>query len=203
MTGAILKSAGSWWQQQDGTSYIYQFQRFWRENGYFPCVLSPLKTINEEILLGKLLSSSALSFYVDKIEAKNHVSRAIRDRRLDKLKIPDTLRVYSDVEDFVRFLPREKCLVKASHGSGMSKIFDPKAGIDDSTKVQLHAWLNTDYSLMSGETCYKGIVPKIFPETLLLCSNGSYPMDLYVDWIRTIASMQQWFLSNRHKGPLL
>lgn len=170
--------------QRSVNEILFQLERFVRDNGYFPCLISTCKTINEEVLVGKLFSHSGLSVYVDKLKSKSYVRRLIKLNNLNDLKIPEVRRVYSGVEEFLRSLPTEKCVVKANHGSAMWRIFDPVSGLKSPTEAELRCWLDTDYSVNSGEHCYRHIKPTLFTEELLENSDTTQPLDIKIHCCR-------------------
>lgn len=180
---------------------VSQLRYFERCTGYHPCIVCPTKTLNEEILILKIRSSSRLNVYTDKIMVKELIKKRIdTEPSLSGLAIPQTLGVYTNTSELMGALPQEDCIIKANHGSGMVYYYKVGQGIQHSDAPDFNDWLNTDYSVQSGEKCYEGIVPALFSERLLFCSDGNLPMDIKVHCARGSVLMTQ--LLDRSKGEL-
>lgn len=125
-------------------------------------------TFNEKLMWLKLNEDYSLkTTCADKYLVRNYV----RQSGYSKLLI-DLYEVYEDVEEIdFKKLP-DRFVMKCTHGSGFNIICRNKEEIDEAKiKLQLKKWMNMDYSLVSAETHYSSIKPRVIIEKFLSDKN--------------------------------
>lgn len=113
------------------------------------------------------------NMYVDKIRAKEHVSRIIGSDHVAKI-----FRIWADPKDISFDEMPNSFVLKCNHGSGMNLIVHDKSKIDvDSIRATINEWLSIDYYSIGREYQYKGISPAVFAEELLEHDGGGDMVD--------------------------
>lgn len=158
---------------------FFQKLRFFKRTQYWPSLSNP-KTINEQIFKLKINSSLKDFRYVDKLLVRESVQDIIDDNAFNNLFLPEILHVNKQTEEFFKNLPLQKAFLKANHGSGMCKYYEPLEGLCTDDKKAISDWLQLDYAFFSGERCYSKIDRKLFAEKPLNCADGSLPDDIKV-----------------------
>lgn len=158
---------------------LFQKLRFFKRTQYWPSLSNP-KTINEQIFKLKINSSEKDFRYVDKLLVRESVQDIIDNNAFNNLFLPEILHEDNYPEAFFKNLPSQKAFLKANHGSGMCKYYDPLVGLGFDDQKAISDWLKLDYAFFSGERCYSKIDRKLFAEKPLTCADGSLPDDIKV-----------------------
>ncbi len=136
-------------------------------------LLTP-KTFIEKINAYKVLyRERPLSQYCDKFAVKDLVIQQVGASHV----IP-TLACYDHVEEIQLADLPDRFVMKATHGSGWNIFCHDKSALDwEKCKADLHKWMAEDLFSRFREWSYKGIIPRIIVEPLLLDSDGKLPKD--------------------------
>ena len=127
--------------------------------------LNQPRTFNEHLLRSKLDGEHhALTHLVDKAKVKNWVAERIAEEHI----IP-TLGVYEQPEDVPVDTLQRPCILKPTHASGHVLILKgaDEEPTPDVIQHELTAWQHMNHYLVSGESQYRDIRPRIICEPLL------------------------------------
>lgn len=131
------------------------------------------RTLNEHIQAYMLRGRSpGLRVAADKLATRELVRRIGGEALLVPL-----LGVWSRAQDVpLETLPRP-CVLKGSAGSGQVIFLRPDRREDPAQlRLTLQRWLDTDYSLVSREWCYRGVPRRILAEALLADPAAADPL---------------------------
>lgn len=150
-------------------SYLLSCRVFKRTFGWWPKLRHP-HSFNEWLFMRKVMLPRAASFvpWVDKRLAKQSVESALMGTGVE-CKVAKTLHHATHADDpfFEGVLPR--CVVKGTHGSGMTILVNEPRRLSPKEKASLHAWMSTDYFTGSREPGYRHLKPGIIAEEFLPC----------------------------------
>jgi hypothetical protein len=163
-------------------------RRFQEVHGY-PLNLDKPRSLSEKIQWIKLHRDlRPLAPFVDKYAVRAFVKTRIGEEYLVPL-----IGIYDRFADTdIDALPGAFAL-KTTHGCGWNVIAEDKSRVDwKAVRRKVNRWLRSDYSLLYGEACYKGLKGRIMIEKYLedspgrlndykfYCCNGE-PLGLHVD----------------------
>lgn len=134
----------------------HALRRFRQSNGRFPS--DALTGFNDIIFRRKMdLWDQDLSLYADKIAVREYVARNVGSKYLVPLQ-----GVYDSPEAIRPEQLHYPCVIKSNHASGHFLFLnEPVVSLDCDL---LRDWLVTDWFLLYGEPCYRGITPRLFVE---------------------------------------
>jgi len=146
---------------------------FYRTFGFMPNLFKP-QTFNEKIQAYKLFyHRQDLAYYADKIKVRDYVRNAIGEEFL----IP-FIGVFSDPDEIDFDQLPEQFVIKATHGSGWTRVCFKKSELDwQAQKFEMRNWLNSNYFDKYGEYAYKNIPPRLIIENLMMDESGEIPKD--------------------------
>ena len=157
-------------------SYILSCRVFMRTYGFRPRLQRP-RTLNEWLFARKVTLPRSVSFapWVDKHLAKESVTKALHGNDV-QCNVARTLHYATSADDafFNGELPR--CVVKGTHGSGMTILIESPRHLTADEKAQMRRWLTVDYFWGSREPSYRHLKPGIIAEEFLPC-DGLVPED--------------------------
>lgn len=148
-------------------------KRFKRKFGYFPNLDDP-RTFNEKIQWRKLHDHNPLMITCsDKFAVRGWVTDKVGPQYL----VPLIATVDSADDIPWESLP-EAFVIKASHGSGWTRVVFDKSECDrEQITRDCRRWLKTNYYDSLREWQYKTIQPRLVMEELLLTPEGDLPTD--------------------------
>ena len=140
---------------------------------YWPHIKEP-RTFNEKILHRKLYTDKDI---FTKVEDKWRVREYVEDRYGSEI-LPDVYCVTDDPKEIpFKDLPNQ-FVVKATHGSGWSRVVTDKATVDfQDLKSECSQWLSQKYPSTSNEYWYHGIKPRILIEEYIDEEGEKAPID--------------------------
>ncbi len=162
--------------------------RFEAVHGY-PLNLDQPRSLSEKIhWIKRYRDLRPLAPFVDKYAVRDFVKARIGETHLVPL-----IGVYERFDDIdIEVLPAAFAL-KATHGSNWNVLVKDKGEVDwKAVRRKVNRWLGSDFSLVRGEACYKGVPGRIVVERHLqdaagqlndykfYCCNGE-PLGLHVD----------------------
>ncbi len=157
-------------------SYLLSFRVFMRTYGFRPSLKRP-RTLNEWLFARKVMLPRSVSFapWVDKHLAKESVANTLHKQDVE-CHVARTLHYATSADDafFNAELPR--CVVKGTHGSGMTILIESPRRLTEDEKNQMRQWLTVDYFWGSREPSYRHLKPGIIAEEFLP-SDGLVPED--------------------------
>ena len=157
-------------------TYLLGARVFQRSYGLWPRVRRP-RTFNEWLFAQKVTTPRSCSYapWVDKHLAKKSVAELMEGAETPCL-FTKTLHYTTSAEDpyFLSELPR--CVVKGTHGSGMTILVKEPRHLTDDERALLKQWLLADYFWGSREPSYRHLQPGIITEEFLPCE-GLVPED--------------------------
>ena len=128
------------------------------------------ETFNEKLQF-KLMHDRRpiLKVYGDKLRAREYVLQ-----HAPSLRVPRVLGRGSTVEQVMAAIPRERWVMKASHGASMVYLPNPGGEPDHAEMRRLaRSWLQTDYSFLHWEWQYHNLSRQVYFEEFL--GDGSGP----------------------------
>lgn len=157
-------------------SYLLSYRIFQRTYGFRPRLRRP-RTLNEWLFTRKVTLPKDISFapWVDKHLVKESVATTMKDAT-EQCHIAKTLHFSTDADDtfFDSVLPR--CVVKGTHGSGMTILVREPRRLTDDEKNTMRRWLAVEYFWGSREPSYRHLQPGIIVEEFLP-GDGLVPED--------------------------
>lgn len=169
--GALGKTLAKILPDRPWASYLLSFRVFKRTFGFWPSLRHP-RTLNEWLFMRKVTLPRSTSFapWVDKHLAKQFVTETMRDTAVE-CRVAKTLHYATRADDafFDRVLPR--CVIKGTHGSGMTILVKSPRLLTDEEKQALQAWMTMDYFQGSREPSYRHLQPGIIAEEFLPCDH--------------------------------
>ncbi|MES2981267.1 MAG: ATP-grasp fold amidoligase family protein [Verrucomicrobiota bacterium] len=165
--------------------------QFKESHGYYPDIDHPL-SLSQKLMWIKLHHRlDDLSPYVDKLKARDFVSKTIGEAYLIPL-----LGVFDSFDEIDFDTLPNQFVMKASHGCKWNIIVKDKNNFNkQQAEMKFNRWLKMTYGTVSGETCYRPLKGKILIEKYLeeesgyltdfkfYCCNGQ-PLGLHVDFDR-------------------
>lgn len=130
------------------------------------------RSFNEKIIHLMLYDRNPLrKLATDRIKVRDYIKKKCKS-----CKFPKILWCGKNITKEVwKSLPR-KCVIKGSHGSGMTKIIDKEKDSFIKVKNQTEFWLNVDYSQVWREWAY-ATVDKLLIIEEFLSDNEEIPLD--------------------------
>ncbi len=142
--------------------------------GYWPRVSNP-RSFNEKIIARKL-SNERTELY-SRVSDKYAVREFVRERVGDDV-LADLYHVGNDPNSIPFEEFPEGFVVKATHGSGWTRVVEAKAESDlNALRKDCQEWLQTRYGSRSREYWYEDIDPQILVEELLWDPQFGIPRD--------------------------
>ena len=179
--------------------WLYSILDFRFYHGYFPNLNRP-RTFCEHLLRLKL-SAEILDPMRQFVTDKEHVKTYIRATIGDRYNVP-THAVLRSGEEVDAFIFPSRCMIKATHASGMRMLRRNAGDIVDRT--ELKRWLAQPFYPKTREAHYRYLTPKIIIEDLLLF-DGRLPLDYKIHCFfgrPKLIHVMPNRLSNRIAGPL-
>lgn len=165
--GALGKTLAKILPDTPWASYLLSCRVFRRNYGFWPRLRQP-RTFNEWLFKQKVMLPKSTSFapWVDKQLAKDFVSSALKNCSAP-CRVAKTLHHTSSADDafFRGVVPR--CVIKGTHGSGMTILVREPRLLTDEEKASLHEWLAHDYFWGSREPSYRHLTPAVIAEEFL------------------------------------
>ena len=131
------------------------------------------KTFNEKLQWLKLFYyGKSEADLVDKLKVKNHIEKVLGEQYV----LP-TIKVWDSADEIIFDQLPEEYVLKCNHDSGSVYFSTNFSSLDQKTiKDNLNKKLRTNYYWSGRETPYKYVIPKVFAEPLMRCTNVK---DLY------------------------
>jgi len=174
--GGVGKTLARILPDKPWASYLLAFRVFKRTYGFRPRLQRP-RTLNEWLFARKVMLPRSISFaqWVDKHLAKESVETMLHGKGV-KCQIAKTLHYATSADDsfFNGELPR--CVVKGTHGSGMTILIESPRHLTEKEKSDMKRWLQENYFWGSREPSYRHLQPGIIIEEFLPC-DGLVPED--------------------------
>lgn len=152
-------------------SYLLSYRVFMRTYGFRPRLNNP-RTLNEWLFARKVSLPKSISFapWVDKHLAKESVARVMQGASEECL-VAKTLHYTTAADDpfFDSVVPR--CVIKGTHGSGMTILVKEPRLLTDAEKAAIRHWLAVEYFWGSREPSYRHLVPGVIAEEFLPCND--------------------------------
>lgn len=152
-------------------TYLLSYRVFRRMYGFRPSLKHP-RSLNEWLFARKVMLPRSVSFasWVDKHLAKESLAKALEGHSV-KCSVAKTLHYTTSAADafFEGVVPR--CVIKGTHGSGMTILVSEPRMLTAEEKASLHEWLTVDYFWGSREPAYRHLTPSIIAEEFLPCGN--------------------------------
>lgn len=155
----------TWW-----ASYLLSFKIFKRTYGYWPSLRQP-RSFNEWLFSKKVLSPRGFSFapWVDKHLAKITTAKRLEGSGLD-CRFAITLHHTHDANDPALAGELPRCVVKGTHGSGMTILIEEPRCLTAQEHERIRTWLGTSYFWGSREPSYRHLQPGVIIEEFLPCA---------------------------------
>ena len=149
---------------------------YWIRTGKKANLAHP-ETFNEHVLFLKInQEETSLTTYSDKYLVRNYVKETIGEEYLVPM-----LGVWDKAEDIEFEKLPQKCILKATHGSGWNQIIRGGREVDwEKIRVYFSKVLKSNYYYKSRERNYKDITPRVLAETLLEPSGNTGIIDFKV-----------------------
>jgi hypothetical protein len=178
--------------------------------GNFPRLIKP-EMFNEHIRSNMCFKRKAHhTVFADKLAVRDFVRQRVGSDILNQIFWTG----FTLSEARKNPLPR-RFVIKANHGSGCNYIVNDVDQIDwDDVEHQSQRWLETDYSMICGESQYRWIKPTLFIEEFLEGEDGQVPVDykffcfngrvefIQVDSNRFISHRQTFYGRNFDQLPI-
>lgn len=168
-SGFIGKTLAKLLPDTPWATYLLSFRVFKRTYGFRPRLRSP-RTLNEWLFARKVTLPKEISFapWVDKQLVKDSVAAAMKGAP-EQCHIAKTLHCTQDAADpwFDAVLPR--CVIKGTHGSGMTILVREPRRLTDEERGELRRWMAAEYFQGSREPSYRHLKPGIIVEEFLPC----------------------------------
>ena len=178
----------------DLKSELIDWSRLYLERNYD--IDNPIG-FNEKIQWLKLYDNTELKTRLaDKVMVRDYVKETIGEKYL----IP-CLGVWDSFDEIDWDKLPDSFVLKCNHGSGTNEIIQDKTNIDyNELKLKFEDWMNLNYAFFSGfEMHYKGIVPQILAEELLLTENGEDLKDYKIFVFNGKAKLIQVDIDRQHE----
>ncbi|MFO1439515.1 MAG: ATP-grasp fold amidoligase family protein [Verrucomicrobiaceae bacterium] len=148
-------------------SYLLSCRVFKRTFGWWPSIRHP-RSFNEWLFMRKVTLPRRTSFapWVDKHLVKQFVADEMRGSTAE-CRVARTLHHATRADDpfFDTIVPR--CVIKGTHGSGMTILVQSPRTLTADEKAALKLWMDTDYFTGSREPGYRHLKPAIIAEEFL------------------------------------
>jgi hypothetical protein len=178
---------------------LYSILDFRFHHGYFPNLAHP-QTFSEHLLRLKL-SAEILDPMRQFVTDKDHLKTFVRATVGDRYNVP-TCAVLRSAGDIDAFVFPSRCMIKATHASGM-RMLRWHAG-DTVDRAELKNWLAQSFYPKTREAHYRHLAPKIIVEDLLLF-DGRLPLDYKIHCFSgrpKLIHVMPNRLTNKIAGPL-
>jgi hypothetical protein len=121
-----------------------------------------------------------------------------------KLRQKRVKAVFEKAEDFSLDSLPQAFVLKPNHASGMNAFVYDKQWADESLLRELVSWwLELDYYQVSYEPCYRGIVPRVFAEEMVLNARGYPPPEIQLFCVHgRVAFIECLMVREETDGPL-
>lgn len=150
-------------------SHILSSRVFERTYGFRPRINNP-RTLNEWLFARKVTLPKSISFapWVDKHLAKESMKKVMHGSPVE-CHVATTLHYATKPDDsfFESVVPR--CVIKATHGSGMTILVREPRRLSGEEKARIRQWLSVGYFRGSREPSYRHLVPGVIAEEFLPC----------------------------------
>lgn len=140
--------------------------------GYWPDFKKP-QTFNEKIQRRKFFENNELYIICsDKIEVKSYVTQKIGSEYI----IP-TLHITNDIHSLSNITFETDVVIKGNHNSGKIIFLKKNTALDLNLQGSFSKKFDIDYGLLSSESWYSDIKPRVLVERKLENSDGTIPND--------------------------
>lgn len=167
--GGIGKTLAKILPDAPWASYLLSYRVFKRTYGFRPRLNNP-RTLNEWLFARKVSLPKSISFapWVDKHLAKESMEKAMKGAAVE-CHVAKTLHYATTADDsfFDSVVPR--CVIKGTHGSGMTILVKEPRRLTDEEKASIRQWLSVEYFWGSREPSYRHLVPGVIAEEFLPC----------------------------------
>lgn len=148
---------------------------FWYNHRKLPRIAVP-RTFNDKIVWRKFVDQNPMFVtFNDKVKVRDWVKE-----RVPELAQTEMLWHGRDPKSIPEEALRERAMVKANHGCGYNRIFDPETMSRADVVKQLEAWLGATFGGKLGERAYGKIPPQGLIEEMLSYPDGAPPDNLNV-----------------------
>ena len=155
----------------DTLSYVHA----WNKLEYRPNLVEP-RSLNELILASKRRFRGDMTLarrLTDKVEFKAWLRET---PAWEHLVVP-TVGVYDSVDEVRDLVFARNTILKPTHLSGYTILFEEDRPLDATELVKVGRWLRKDHYRRSREPNYKGLRKRLICEQLLRDESGNVPMD--------------------------
>ena len=162
----------------------------WKRLGYFPNILKP-KTYNEFYLQQKFNFGGDLNLarrITDKVEFKKWlIDNGFHDN------VINTIRVFVRFTDVQKYAFPRRCVIKPTHSSGDVIVISDHGDLAPSRidLKRIESWFKDNYYLRGREPNYKGLVPRVVVEELLVDEAGRPPSDYKIHCVEGVPFLIQ------------
>jgi hypothetical protein len=169
--GGIGKTLAKILPDAPWASYLLACRVFKRTYGFRPRLTNP-RTFHEWLFARKVTLPKTISFapWVDKHLAKESMEKALKGAAVE-CHVAKTLHYATTADDsfFDSVVPR--CVIKGTHGSGMTILVKEPRRLTDEEKASIRHWLTVEYFWGSREPSYRHLVPGVIAEEFLPCND--------------------------------
>ncbi|MFC5863383.1 ATP-grasp fold amidoligase family protein [Acidicapsa dinghuensis] len=182
-----------------GGRWVYLGRFLWHQRR-LPRLREPVRITDK--LAARILSGESAGWqreFSDKLRCREIVAEICPELRQKRV-----MAIIESASDFTLEALPQTFVLKPNHASGMNAFVHDKRWADERLLRDLvNWWLELDYYEISYEPCYRGIVPKVFAEEMVLNARGYPPSEIQLFCVHgRVAFIECLMVREEIDGPL-